>query len=218
MILAPTTILAYLIHRRMVNLEPFLIGASLLIVTLLVQPPLQLGVSYFIKDLESILTIILYSIVMGGIAGFLQEALKLIGLKLIGYTRLNAIGVGCGFGYAEAVLTFSGALIALFLKLSTITFEDIVLGSIERCTALIFHIVSTLILYLGFISGRTLLGYLLVSITHTIVDSSAVAIKRGLLPLEIMEATWFTIVVIMLILYLMVERELTTTSQDVVNT
>ncbi len=164
----PLIILTRVSRAKAINI---IIGAGLLVLTLIIQPPLQMialipyggevpnGVEYFV--------ILVYA---ACVSGFLQEGLKLLAVRR--ESPDIAIWVGYGFGTGET------ALVA-FTQLMTIP----VFGSwgplgamvpaYERFITTIYHSFSTWVLAHYSRLGTPLKGYILMAIIHSAINGGA---------------------------------------------
>ena len=156
----------------------FVIGVGLLILTLVVQPPIQrmpillLGIDLDSVSFPIVAVILLY---MAMVSGFLQELLKLICVKgkAIGY----ALWLGAGFGFGEAGLAILGQVLSI---MAGVGFDlNVGLMSIyERIMAMLYHILSSALLCYFYARGKGVMIYMVVATIHSLVNYQAALLVR----------------------------------------
>lgn len=148
-----------------------MVGGGLLVLTLVVQPPLQM-------PLRGVSNIQLRALGAGLIAGFVQEGLKMSAVvKLYDKSPKYALHLGLGFGLGEWGLALLSTGVALTLGLTRITVMSGFLGSVERVSSILFHMASASLLAYFALRRRGLLGYLMLSLLHGAVDWMAAGLS-----------------------------------------
>lgn len=141
----------------------FVVGAALLIVTLVIQPlPARLAVGALLP-----ISAIAASVAAGAVAGFLQEGLKALPLK--GAGPPEGAWLGAGFGVGEAALV---ALTQLISPSSPPQWVAVIPG-VERLLSTWFHIVTAALLGAGWASGRFPQYFALAVLAHAGTDAAA---------------------------------------------
>lgn len=161
--LVPVAVLAI---RVRFNWVYFLVGMSLLVLTLIVQPFLMMPIAGL-----ATCCLILAAVLAGLIAGFLQEGLKAAVLK--GPGRDGGLWLGAGFGTAEVLLV----LLQQWVLKSAAPWPLILLPGVERMLSTWFHIVTAGIIAAAWVSGKVLVAYLGMAAAHSAVDAWAAYIQ-----------------------------------------
>lgn len=166
--LVPLIILIRVSGIRVINI---VIGAGLLVLTLIIQPPIQMlalfpyggevpeGAEYFV--------VLVYA---AGVSGFLQEGLKLLAVRR--ESPNTAIWVGYGFGTAEVALVAVTQLMTIPLFGSWGSLGAIV-PAYERFITTIYHSFSTWVLAHYSRLGTPLKGYILMAVVHSTMNGAA---------------------------------------------
>ncbi len=171
-------------------------GLALLVITLAVQPWIQkyllllLGVKSSLDILYGSTGIkVAAMLCIGGVAGFLQEALKYLASRR--KRVIEAVFVGAGFGLGEAVLFPIITVVIAIMKGQAVppslSLTLVMTAGMERFLILLFHATTTMA-YARFGAGRRgVIVLLLVSLIHTLIDALAAyyQITRALAPAAI---------------------------------
>ncbi len=188
-------------------LEPFILGAGLLVFTLLFQPVLQ-SIPKFIIDINKMnIYFVLYASL---VSGFFQETLKALAIKRYRDPSI-ASWVGVGFGGMEAVyIGFSSTLYFLGNNI-LVPFRLVILSSYERFLATVFHIGSSIVLSLRKYSLFTRI--IITSFFHTAINfiavSTAVYSKKAFPTMSFGRETYIAylgITFLVIVLYLLAYR------------
>ncbi len=125
------------------------LGAALLLVTLVIQPPIQLVGKRILSGLP-------FLIYAAAVSGLLQEGLKLLAVR----TNRNALWLGYGFGLAETVLVVLNGIVAALMGFET---PLAYWAALERLSATLFHTGSVPILRLRY-------GYPAMAFVHALIN------------------------------------------------
>ncbi|ABN69857.1 hypothetical protein Smar_0756 [Staphylothermus marinus F1] len=183
------------------SIEAFLIGIGLLILTLIIQPPIQqLPILLLrINPEASIYTLILVLFYAALVSGFLQELLKLIGVR--GKNIVYALWLGAGFGFGEASLVVLNQFMNMLAGVNIPLFLGLV-SCYERFIVLLYHVFSATLLLQYYIRGRVLFIYIVIALTHSLMNYQAVLlIKLYGLSLPVLLIVYSVISVVVLFLY-----------------
>ncbi len=177
-ILAPTPILLVLYKKKGFLLKPFIIGLGLLVLTLIVQPPIQyipiqmLGIDLKNPPQDLLIPILLYAAL---VSGFLQEYLKYVSVR--GKETAYALWVGGGFGFGETLLVAFNQSIALFVGMVF----HLLLGFLavyERFATTLYHVFSTSILAHYSRLGKGMVAYLVLAVVHSLMNFQAMVLTK----------------------------------------
>jgi len=180
------------------NYEPVLIGGGLLMLTLIIQPPVQVALGRGVSNLAA------KALIAGLIAGLIQEGLKLIAIvKLYSGSIRQGFYIGFGFGLAEWGLTLVFTGIVLVLGLQSIDPLIGFFGAIERISSIIFHTASATLLACFVALRQVWKGYILISLFHGAIDWMAAYLHvmsalNNYLAIGLMEAFWLAASVVLL--------------------
>ena len=158
--------------------QAFLIGAGLLILTLVIQPPIQqipvvlLKINPSTVSINILIPVLLYAAL---VSGFLQELLKLLGVR--GKSIEYALWLGAGFGFGEASLVALNQFINVWIGVDTPLCLGLV-SCFERFTALLYHMFSAALLYQYYSRGRGLTIYIIMALIHSLMNYQAVLFIR----------------------------------------
>lgn len=117
--------------------------------------------------------ILALSIWLGYIAALVQSGFKYIFVRNKSYTI--SMNIGAGFGLIEAFyIGINGYLTQLFTSgLTDLPMYYYTISGLERFSAFLFHVGSTLYIYDALKKGKRLLGFLLIVMLHGFMDSLA---------------------------------------------
>ncbi|GEM_PF-6586106 len=173
------------------------IGIGLLLITIIVQPFIQLGFlavitgKYNITKLHEVIIqnikqsptyLVIYSIIIGYIAGTFQPILKYIVLRFVKEKLIDkSIFLGYGFGIAEVLFILIPGMVVLYMEPQELeqyyTHASIIDTSIhslyvgyERFLATLFHIYSTGLVLIGLLI-RSYVPLVIVIILHGFIDA-----------------------------------------------
>ena len=198
-IIAPITGgLASIVFVRMLGFRKFtggeiVLGAVVFLVSLIVQQPIQqlpilartlpeilsnpamaqTIIREFLKSLDPY-TLVLIALWFGFIAGLVQTGFKYIFARNKKYS--DALNIGLGFGVAEAfyVAVVGSIILASGLTgASGVPLHAYALSAIERFSASLFHVGSTLLLIHAIKQGRKYMGFATVVAVHGTIDTLA---------------------------------------------
>jgi hypothetical protein len=144
-----------------------------------IQPPLQQAPFLLsgIRSNEQLLElgrewVVVASLWLGFIAGFVQEILKYYSSRNKSLTE--SAYIGAGFGLGEAIVLPLLGIITLKAGLPLVTTPLLYLGLIERILALLFHTSTTMAFSQYYKLGHGRASLLLMIMLHGIIDSLAV--------------------------------------------
>ena len=190
-----------------INYIGFLIGVGLLLLTLVIQPPIQqipillLGIDLN-KAAPMILALAL--LYMALVSGFLQELLKLLGVR--SKSLEYALWLGAGFGFGEAVLIAINQVVAIVLGIEFLLYMGL-LSCYERFTTLLYHIFSAALLYIYYTRNRGFTIYLIMAIIHSLMNYQAILLTRLYgWTVPIIATVYSIITAIVILLYIMYWR------------
>ncbi len=159
------------------RLAALITGVGLLIVTLLVQPPLQ----RLPRELGLALSPTLLLAYQALFSGLIQEGLKLSALSHTLLSR-RASYLGLGFGWAEVLLVVLPVLVVSQAALRSMglpgptSMEPYLLSGWERLNATLFHMASAVLLSIAW--SRRLVRWLSLALLHTGINlGSPIAVK-----------------------------------------
>ncbi|ADI31189.1 hypothetical protein [Staphylothermus hellenicus] len=182
------------------SIEAFLIGIGLLILTLIIQPPIQqLPILLLrINPEASIVTLLLVLLYAALVSGFLQELLKLIGVR--GKNIVYALWLGAGFGFGEASLVVLNQLINIFSGINIPLFLGLA-SCYERFIVLLYHVFSAAILLQYYMRGKGLFIYVVMALTHSLMNYQAILLVKlygSSIPILLVVYTVISVVVLFL--------------------
>jgi hypothetical protein len=169
----------YLMMFRVRGKE-FLLGFLLVLVVIIIQPIIQqapfqaLNIKSSIDILaRGVIYIVLASLWIGFVAGFLQEGLKYLTCR--GRDLGSALFIGVGFGVGEAVLIpiLQSIQLAVLGSLHEVSLLNSILSMIERFLVTVFHAGTAIILAYSYRKGFGWKAFTILSITHGVIDTSA---------------------------------------------
>jgi len=139
----PSTILLFISKKSLRSiLEPFILGAGLLIFTILFQPILQ----SIPKTIFNTSTVNIYFLIYASlVSGFFQETLKGLAIKRYRDPSI-ASWVGAGFGGMEAVYVGFSSTLYFFGNNILVPTGLLILCSYDMFISTIFHIGSSIVL------------------------------------------------------------------------
>ena len=156
----------------------FVLGIGLLVLTLVIQPPIQympvllLGIDLDNAPFPVVAVVLLYAAL---VSGFLQELLKLLGVK--GRTIGYALWLGAGFGLGEAALVVLGQVLSIVAGVG-FRLDVGFLSIYERLMAILYHVLSSALLCYFYARGKGATVYMVVAIIHSLVNYQAVLLMR----------------------------------------
>ncbi|MDH5806710.1 MAG: YhfC family glutamic-type intramembrane protease [Candidatus Methanomethylicaceae archaeon] len=184
----------------------FLLGFVIFFFSMIIQSPIQqLPILSMGRNQEEIINFILtqgfgfiliISLWIGFIAGFVQSGFKYIFARNKSYSA--ALNIGLGFGLTEA---FYIGIISSLMTVINVPIYMYGISMIERFSATIFHIGSTMFIVDMFKKRRGLLGLLIIIIIHGLIDTLA-ALYQIMLNQLLLIITEFSILIIGLFLTL----------------
>lgn len=189
----------YVIGFRKFNGGDLLLGLVVFFISIFIQSPIQqlpiiqlmfsegllgdLGnigniTEFQVKIQELLLTkgmffIALLSIWLGFVAGIVQTSFKYLFTRNKSYTA--SVNIGAGFGLTEAFyIGVTGLILQLTIsQVVTISIPYYAISSLERFSASLFHVGSTLYIFDSLKKGKGLTGFLLIVAVHGLIDSLA---------------------------------------------
>jgi len=190
--------LASIVFVRILGFRKFtggeiVLGAVVFLVSLIVQQPIQqlpilartlpeilsnpavaqTIIREFLENLDPY-TLVLIALWFGFIAGLVQTGFKYIFARNKKYS--DALNIGLGFGVAEAFYVAIAGFILLATGLTSASGTPLhayALSAIERFSASLFHVGSTLLLIHAIKQGRKYVGFAAVVAVHGTIDTLA---------------------------------------------
>ncbi len=146
-------------------LTPALLGLGLLVLTLVLQPAIQVAPAYLLSLSTSDLRLIIYATL---VSGFFQEGIKYLAVRRY-LLNLKALWIGGGFGLGEAALVTLSTYVATYSGLlSGYPAWAFLASAYERLTAVIFHVCSAAILATPY--WRATYRYLTLALIHSLIN------------------------------------------------
>lgn len=177
------------LQRKHSVIIPFIVGALVFFISQIVlRIPLLNLLSQQISFQIFMLNVIPYVIFLAFTAGLFEEVGRWIGFQCIHkhWTKYDALAFGLGHGAIEAIL-----LTALpILQMGNVNIDVVLMGGIERISAMIIHVGFTLIVWKGVKTKK--IRYLLYAIIgHALFDFVAVMLSQYRLSIELIEGILF---------------------------
>lgn len=159
----------------------FLLGLAIFFISILVQSPIQqLPMLSMGRNQEEIVKFILsqglgfmviLSLWFGFVAGFMQSSFKYVFARNKSYSA--ALNIGMGFGLTEAFyIGITGAISSLTMVVN-VPIHIYAISALERFSATIFHIGSTMFIVDMFKKKKGLLGLFAIVAVHGFIDTLA---------------------------------------------
>lgn len=179
-IIVSSLIILAIIYRMTgkMNYNAFLIGVGLLILTLVIQPPIQqIPVLLLGIDLThaSVPVLAIAQLYMAIVSGFLQELLKLLGVR--GKNIEYALWLGAGFGFGEAVLIALNQIASIVVGIGFPPNMGL-LSCYERFMVLLYHIFSATLLCYFYTRNMGVVIYIVMAIIHSLMNYQATLLLR----------------------------------------
>lgn len=212
--LAPILVLAVLAVKKKITAKPMWLGFACFFATQLVLrlPILQvLSSEVWFQNFAQGNTI-LYGLLLAFTAGLFEESGRLAGAKILKRRISFRDAVSFGLGHACCELIFLIGMTALsnliyclvinsndplFLasipsdqltyitnQLASASVPDLAAALLERASALSFHVLMTVVVFLGAVRHKAVLYWLFALLLHTVFDSVAL-LPIGMWPVEI---------------------------------